>query len=288
MVAQAFLASGGDPARFARALSWRLRFWVVGVPTGVGLATLRATIRLWLGVPPQRSGVFSAGNGPAMRAPILGVLAGDDPARLRALLEVSTRMTHTDPRALAGAAAVAWAAFHSAQAPPGGPSSDALLASIRQEVADAEFVRLLGLAADCAAAGEDAAAFAERLGLEQGVTGFILHTVPVAVFCWLRHPADFRAAVESAATLGGDTDTVAAIVGALAGANLGPEAIPGDWLQGLRDWPRSVAWLRRLADAAADGSAGPVGLFWPGIPFRNLLFAAIVLSHGVRRLLPPY
>jgi len=34
--------------------------------------------------------------------------------------------------------------------------------------------------------------------------------------------------------------------------------------------------------------AAPLPLWWPAVPVRNALFAAIVLATGVRRLFPPY
>src|SRR5262245_39723339 len=70
MTAQAILRSGGDVEVFRRSLAWRLRGWLLGIPAGIGLATLRSILKLWIGVSPQRSGVWSAGNGPAMRAAI--------------------------------------------------------------------------------------------------------------------------------------------------------------------------------------------------------------------------
>lgn len=96
--------------------------------------------------------------------------------------------------------------------------------------------------------------------------------------------------------LGGDTDTTGAIVGALAGATVGAGGIPGEWLAGLIEWPRSVAWMRALAErlagrfpVAGDAVApGPLPLFWPGLLPRNLLFLLVVLLHAFRRLLPPY
>ena len=114
--------------------------------------------------------------------------------------------------------------------------------------------------------------FADDLGLGKGVSGYINHTVPAALFCWLRSPNDFRRAVEEVVSLGGDTDTTAATVGA--------SNIPKEWISGLVDWPRSVHWMRRLASELAKqfpekgdgGSDGPVALFWPGILPRNLLF----------------
>ena len=41
------------------------------LPAGVGLATARACLKLWLGFSPERSGIYSAGNGPAMRSAVL-------------------------------------------------------------------------------------------------------------------------------------------------------------------------------------------------------------------------
>lgn len=48
----------------------------LGLPAGIGLTTLKGIGKMWLGVKPTRSGVFSAGNGPAMRSSILGVVKG--------------------------------------------------------------------------------------------------------------------------------------------------------------------------------------------------------------------
>ena len=82
MVAKALLVSGGEPEVFGRSLARQMRWWLIGVPAGIGLATLKAILRLWLGVPYTRSGVFSAGNGPAMRSALLGVYWGHDLSRL--------------------------------------------------------------------------------------------------------------------------------------------------------------------------------------------------------------
>ena len=103
LTGQALLASRGDPDAFASALAWGLRWWFLGLPAGIGLATLRSILKLWLGFSPSSSGVLSAGNGAAMRSPILGLVFWDDPDRLRGFCGRSTRLTHTDPRAERGA-----------------------------------------------------------------------------------------------------------------------------------------------------------------------------------------
>ncbi|HMC89928.1 MAG TPA: ADP-ribosylglycohydrolase family protein, partial [Gemmataceae bacterium] len=110
LTAQALIASAGDPDVFVTRLGRSLRHWLLSLPAGTGRATLRATLKLCLGFSPRHSGVFSAGNGPAMRSPILGVCHGHDVARLRELVRWSTRITHVDPKSEFGALAIAWAA----------------------------------------------------------------------------------------------------------------------------------------------------------------------------------
>jgi ADP-ribosyl-[dinitrogen reductase] hydrolase len=293
MTAQSLMASGGEPELFARSLAWRLRFWFLGLPAGLGWATLRACGKLCVGFSPERSGVFSAGNGPAMRAPVLGVYESQDLDRLKALVRASTQLTHTDPRAEAGALAVALAAaYGTREGPAGVRDAERFFAALRPHLRDDELLGHLRRAEEFLARGASVAEFVDALGLKDGVTGYIHHTVPVALYAWLRLPEDFRAAVESVVVLGGDTDTTGAIVGGLSGATLGPGAIPREWLDGLREWPRTVAWLRGLGEALAAAKPGaPVRLprlFWPALELRNLLFLGVVLLHGFRRLLPPY
>jgi ADP-ribosyl-[dinitrogen reductase] hydrolase len=108
MVSQALIVAGGDVVCFRQDLARRLRWWLVRVPAGIGLATLRSILRLWVGYSPQRSGVFSAGNGPCMRSPLLGA-AIDDLTQLRSFVSTVTRLTHSDPKAESGAEAVALA-----------------------------------------------------------------------------------------------------------------------------------------------------------------------------------
>jgi ADP-ribosyl-[dinitrogen reductase] hydrolase len=128
--------------------------------------------------------------------------------------------------------------------------------------------------------------FADELGLERGVSGFVNHTVPVAIFCWLRHRHDFRAALEAVICLGGDTDTVGAIVGGLIGSRFPDVTWP-------KEWELDGTHFEQLAGQLAESSksqipAVPQYRFWPLILVRNVFFAAIVLFHGFRRLLPPY
>ncbi len=122
MVAQSLLTHPDDATAFGSSLAWRLRWWLLGLPAGVGMATARACLKLWLGFPPKCSGVYSAGNGPAMRSALLGAYFYDDRDHIERFVTASTTLTHTDPRALTGALAVAhlaaWAVQHDPMEPP--------------------------------------------------------------------------------------------------------------------------------------------------------------------------
>jgi ADP-ribosyl-[dinitrogen reductase] hydrolase len=295
MTAQALLAAGDNETRFARSLAWRLRGWLASMPPGVGWGTLRAIVKLWLGFPPAWSGVVSAGNGPAMRAPILGAYLARTPEHIAPLVRASTRLTHRDPRAEEGALAIALAAAYAVERRPNEIDAAALLEEIRGRMTVEPLRDALDTVAEHLARGAPAAELADALGAGRGVTGFMLHTVPAALFCWLASPGDIRRCVEEVIRLGGDADSTGAIVGALAGATAGAGAIPESWLSGIVEWPRSIAWMRRLADRLADrlledqpSSGGPLPLFWPALPVRNLFFLVVALTHGFRRLLPPY
>src|SRR5690606_13209480 len=98
MVARSLALADNDPNHFERLLAGQLKRWLLAVPAGVGFATLRACLKLLIGLGPERSGVFSAGNGPAMRASLLGVCAKSDD-ECRDFVRRATRITHTDSKA---------------------------------------------------------------------------------------------------------------------------------------------------------------------------------------------
>ena len=272
MVARALAEADGNVDVFTRSFARQLKRWVVALPPGIGLATLRGGLRLLVGVNPGQSGVRSAGNGPAMRAAILGVCARDD-GHLVDLARASTHVTHTDPRAEDGAILVARLARQLSTTGPDPCIADEIRdPEFRQRVRDAWLGEYPGLEA-----------YRSSAGYGRGVSGFIVDTVPAAVYCAARAD-DPRRALERAVRLGGDTDTTAAIVGALVGARVGVDGLPRDWLEGVCDWPVSTESLRALAEALATGSSAPRQRWIASIP-RNLGVAILIFGHLTLRLL---
>jgi poly(ADP-ribose) glycohydrolase ARH3 len=240
-VAESLLAGDGtlDPADLAR------RFVAMSEsPRGWGMATTAAVGRLAAGVPWQSAGEHSAGNGAAMRVAPVGLAHIDDVGALRRNAALSATLTHTDPRAVASAVAQAALAAWCARRPPGplvpAEAVDAVAATLAPVAGSASLVERLG-------------AVLPLLGTEPGpalaalgTSGFVLETLPAAVWCFLRSPDDAEEVIVTAANAGGDTDTLAAMAGTLAGAHVGDAALPERWLEGLEDRDRLMDLADRL------------------------------------------
>lgn len=293
-VVQALIKSQGNVDDFQGYLARYLRWWLVGIPAGVGLATLKSVLRLWMGFPPSRSGVFSAGNGPAIRSPILGIVYGSSKETLRPYVQRAAEITHSDPKTFQGAMAVALAAYQSVTVSSvSGSDFQALLAEWLCDDCTDEFLALVRKAVSSAEKDEPTATFAASIGSPNGISGYIYHTVPCVIQTWLRFTDDFAGGLREIISAGGDTDTTGAIMGGILGARVGKQNIPEAWLNGIIEWPRSIHWIERLGSALATALNGHQKricppYFVPGIILRNVFFLIVVLAHGFRRLAPPY
>lgn len=290
MVARAWAQSAGELVIFERQLARQFRCWLLTAPAGIGWATLRACCKLLIGFGPDRSGVWSAGNGPAMRSAILGLLTSDE-EELNQVVRLSTRITHTDPRAETGALLIARAARLQVYDPSKTPCR--FIEQEAERIVDSELKSTLQAVLDGLRQQLPCTEFANSQGWSNGVSGYVNRTVPAAIYCWARWPDDFRMCVSEAVRLGGDADTVGAIAGAICGANLGANAIPEDWTARLAEWPRNVEWLKQLTHVLlrcreTGNPATPPPMHWPATLLRNAMFASIVVGICLRRLLPPY
>jgi ADP-ribosylglycohydrolase len=280
MVAEALLESRvRDPAAVARAFARRLRVWFLLLPAGIGLATVRACLKLFLFVPASRSGVRSAGNGASMRAVPIALAEPLDAAVRDALAVAVARVTHTDRRAVDGARLVAHAA--------------ARLLAAAGKVDRASFVRELaalvgpepelGRALERTAVLIETGASRDAAASDLGTSGFVVHTVPFALFCALRF-VTFPEAVRAAAEAGGDTDTIAAIAGGLAGCLHGASAIPEAWVLGLEQRGRGRRHLEALAACFANEKAPAPRASLVYRMGRALFFLVIVFIEVSRRV----
>lgn len=197
-------------------------------------------------------GSGSFGNGGAMRAAPAGLLHHRDIHAAAQLARRCTAITHTHELGLQGgalqAAAVAW--LVSCRATPDRDAVSALVDDLRALAPAEEFQAQLDALADLPAdsTAEQAAA---RLG--NGIAA--VEAVPAALWAFLRHPGSFPEAVRAAVLMGGDTDTIAAMAGALSGSFLGAHAIPEQWLGRLEAAERITALADELCTVAGASPA---------------------------------
>ena len=86
---------------------------------------------------------------------------------------------------------------------------------------------------DCWARIRDASAFAALPEDEIRSGGYVVDTLEAALWCLL-NTDNYRDCVLKAVNLGSDTDTVAAVVGGLAGIHYGLDGIPSGWMNALQ------------------------------------------------------
>jgi ADP-ribosylglycohydrolase len=90
-------------------------------------------------------------------------------------------------------------------------------------------------------APEGAARHVHESGLDpaqprwQGISAFVTPSVLWSLYAFLRSPDQYWETICTAIGVGGDTDTMAAIAGAISGARLGVSALPKQLLAYLTD-----------------------------------------------------
>jgi ADP-ribosylglycohydrolase len=82
-------------------------------------------------------------------------------------------------------------------------------------------------------------------------SGWVIDTLEVALWAFFKYD-DWAEGILAVVNLGGDSDTAGAVHGALAGAFLGFDAIPTEWVQGMQN--RGL--IEQVADDLSNLVAG--------------------------------
>lgn len=182
----------------------------------------------------------SYGNGSAMRIAPVGVLFHDDPVRLKEVAYQSSQITHAHELGKQGAALQAYAVALATAAAPSSPFDSAGFLGKLSDCIEHEVYRQKLSAIERLMGEQDRAKVVSALG--HGIEAF--NSVPTAIYSFFTHPQSFADAVVYAISLGGDTDTIGAMTGAISGAYLGIGAIPQVWKEKLEN----RAYIEELAE----------------------------------------
>ncbi|MFC2009373.1 ADP-ribosylglycohydrolase family protein [Chloroflexota bacterium] len=174
----------------------------------------------------------SYGNGSAMRIAPVGVFFYDNPAKLKEVAYKSSQITHTHELGMEGAALQAYAvALATAAEGSAKFQADEFLAELIDFMGNEVYRQKLREIKRLLVEKENKLNIINELG--HGVEA--LNSVPTAIYSFLSHYSSFEEAVIYAISLGGDTDTIGAMTGAISGAYLGVQSIPPKWLQKLEN-----------------------------------------------------
>jgi len=198
---------------------------------GIGRSCLEGILSVKRGISWRESGrrgKWAAGNGTAMRIAPVGLIDSRDLKRLREDCWATSVITHNNPEAVAGATAVAYAI---ARLVSGEVDKEAFLPEIATFVGDSEMARNLEQAQGLLSTGTPT----EEALAVLGTSGYVVETGASALYCFLRTPGNFMTTVASAVKGGGDTDTIAAIAGAISGAYNGVASMPQHLVEQVED-----------------------------------------------------
>lgn len=292
LTARSLMDAQGNASVFEQALSKRLKRWLIAMAPGVGKATLMSIVSMWFRAP-SRCGRPSAGNGPLMRAPIIGLYYNQDQALRDKFVKASTLMTHRDPRALFMAIGIADIVAKSSTGPIDWLDMSKLFREAAQRHAtpqDEKHVKELNTLlnhlddAKDYDIGVDTAL--KAIGCEKGVDGYVYRSALASAFV----ASSYQDAVQSTNTVilqGGDTDSTAALTAALCAAS--GHYFPAGSMKTIRDWPVCQGYLEQHADCLASNHDRkidePAYLKQMG---RNIVLFWVAVFHIGRSWLPPY
>jgi poly(ADP-ribose) glycohydrolase ARH3 len=179
----------------------------------------------------------SFGNGAAMRVAPVGLLFRDDRARLWEQARLSSLITHLHRLGIEGAQLLALAVAlcsHSDRF-----DRTAFFSELSSACESAEYREKMDEASRVQAP-EQLAGLGNRIEA--------LHSVPTAIASFALTPESFEEAISNVIFLGGDTDTLAAMAGALSGAYLGVSRLPSRLVGLLESSPKGRTYLLELSE----------------------------------------
>lgn len=220
--------------------------WMKVDGRGIGLTTKRALTLIDRGKEPFEAGRLTyqenparaAGNGSVMRCIPVALRYHDDPDRLIRVSTQQAAITHADERCTWGAAAVNLAARELLH------GNIYFIDEVLHRIGD-RAPRVLREAIHRVPRESESDLPITRAG----EAGYVVHCIEIG-FWFVTHDRTLEDSLISLAQAGGDTDTNAAVAGALLGARYGETALPPRWLDQLV----GVEGIAKLAEQLVTAS----------------------------------
>jgi poly(ADP-ribose) glycohydrolase ARH3 len=191
----------------------------------------------------------SFGNGAAMRASPVGLFYHHDLDGLREAAIQQANVTHVHPLGQWGAVMQACSVGLAVIQNPKEPfKKDQMIINLREGLwgGPIEYIKALNKIEVMLSQEKRLHAREVAKSLGNGVEAHL--SAPSACYIAITYSPDFCDAIRAAISLGGDTDTIAGMVGAIVGAHVGEKGLPAEWIEQLEDGPRGRSFARNLGD----------------------------------------
>jgi poly(ADP-ribose) glycohydrolase ARH3 len=221
---------------------------------GYAIGTIKAVLALRAGLKWHQVAriVFengSFGNGAAMRVSPVGLFYHHDLDGLQEAAVKQANITHVHPLGQWGAVMQGCSVGLAVTQNPREPfRKEEVIVHLREVLwgGPVEYLKALNKIEEMLAQGKKLGAREVVQSLGNGVEAHF--SVPSACYVAITYSPDFCDAVRAAISLGGDTDTMAGMVGAIVGAHVGEKGLPIEWIDQLEDGSRGRSFARSLAD----------------------------------------
>jgi len=214
-----------------------------GNTRGIGGTTAKALTRLKHGASIEEAGVThnengtpASGNGTAMRASPIGLFYRNDLSKVLEVAMADAAITHNSHEPKMGSVAVALGTALAAQ-------RELTPIQILEEVKEVLAPSIVKDKLELALAHVKNESPSKQALAAIGAGGYVPETVGAAFYCFAAG-RDFTEVVVMAVKAGGDTDTTAAVAGALAGTYYGLDGIPSEY----KDQVENFTLLQSLTD----------------------------------------
>jgi poly(ADP-ribose) glycohydrolase ARH3 len=221
---------------------------------GYAIGTIKAVLALragmkWFEVARIVFENGSFGNGAAMRVSPVGLFYHHDLNSLQEAAIKQATITHAHPLGQWGAVMQACSVGLAISQNPEGPfKKEQMVINLREILwgGPIEYMKALNKIEEMVGQEKKLEAREVVRSLGNGVEAQF--SVPSACYIAITYSSDFCDAIQAAISLGGDTDTIAGMVGAIVGAHVGEKGLPVEWIEQLEEGPRGCSFARSLAD----------------------------------------
>lgn len=218
--------------------------WLDSDPFDIGLMTRESLSRLRQGTPWNEVGLevwesrpegSNAGNGSVMRCAPYGIAFRHFEGELTHVSQLSSAITHADPRCQWGCVFLNRTLANLLRG-----ENEPLGTAIKGAYdAPDELRNALSDVYDVTACKQDT----ETVESQLSTSGYVVDSLQAGLYYGLTAPS-VESAITQAVNSGGDTDTVGAIAGAVAGARFGATNVPDRWVNEIEETGK----LKRLAE----------------------------------------